>query len=278
MWGRLTPSPGPGIQLSRHLVPRTDGTAIPCLVHVPAESQDPYPVVVWAHGGGFVSGSPITSLARTAVLCREVPAAVVSVDYRLLPEHRFPAALDDVRSVVHYLSEQHPLPQADHERIVIGGDSAGGNLAAAAAIACRDEGVRGLVGQLLEVPVLDLSDTSDAMREARRDYPALAAALHHSHTRYLAAGARRGDPQAEPFALDDAAGLPPALLIACEVDPLRDDAFGYAAKLAAAGVPVEVLGLAGLAHGTQGFSLAFSEARRAERRMTSWLRETFDGA
>jgi len=254
-------------------VPRAGGDEIPILIHRSVEQTANAPVLIWAHGGGFVSGSPLTTVSRTAALCKCAGVIVVSVDYRLLPEHHFPDNLDDIVTVVEWVMAGGLGSAADPNRIVVGGDSAGGNLAAATCIVARSKLMTGIVGQLLEVPVLDLSDTSNAMIEARRDIPFLAEALHESHERYLALGATRGDPRCEPLTIENTKGLPPALLVNCEVDPLRDDVYHYAARLASGGVPVETVLVKGMAHGTQGFTKRFPQAARAQRRMVTWLQE-----
>lgn len=123
------------------------------------------------------------------------------------------------------------------------------------------------------MPVLDLSDTSDAMAEAQRDAPGLAAVLHHSHVRYLSHGASLDDPCSNPICLEDATGLPPTFLLNCEVDPLRDDSFAWQHKLEAAGVPVQLTTIPGMAHATQSFTLAFPQAKEAEDNMIAWLRD-----
>lgn len=253
-------------------VRREDGSDIAILLHQPSGPQRRRPVLVWAHGGGFVGGSPLTVLSRTAALCHEADV-VVSVDYRLLPEHRFPQNREDVVAVVKWIVDGGLGEIADPHRIVVGGDSGGGNLAAATCIVARDEGLSGIVGQLLEAPVLDFSDTSKAYLEAQRDAPGLAAGLHESHVRAVAFGAVPGDPLSEPLTLPDTRGLPAAFLLACEVDPLHDDTFSYAAHLASGGVPVEVVLVEGMSHGTQSFTTAFHQAARAQRRMVTWLRE-----
>ena len=111
------------------------------------------------------------------------------------------------------------------------------------------------------------------MAEARRDAPDLAAALHHSHVRYLSYGASLDNPLTNPACLENAHGLPPTFLLNCEVDPLRDDSIAWQHKLQDAGVPVELTTVRGMAHGTQSFTLAFPQARDAEDKIITWLRD-----
>lgn len=271
--GTLTPVIPDDVAVTDLMIPGRD-RPIPVVVQRPESVGEPAPVLVWAHGGGFVHGSPRTVMSRTVSLARMAGVHVVSVDYRLLPEHDFPENLHDVVDVVRWVHQVGAEQGFDPGRIVVGGDSGGGNLAAATAIVCRDEGGPALLGQILEVPVLDLSDTSAAMAEARRDAPELAAGLHHSHVRYLSHGASLDNPLTNPVCLADATGLPPAFMLNCEVDPLRDDVPHYAEKLRAAGVPVETTTVAGMAHGTQGFTLAFPQADEALHRMADWLART----
>lgn len=270
--GKITPAVPDSVILEDRTVPgRTH--PIPVLIQRPKGLPNPAPVLVWAHGGAFVHGSPRTVLSRTASIAKRAGVCVVSVDYRLLPEHNYPENLHDVVDVVRWVVKTGPDKGFDTSRILVGGDSAGGNLAAATGIMCRDEGNPAILGQILEVPVLDLSDTSEAMAEARRDAPDLAAALHHSHVRYLSHGASLDNPLTNSACLENAHGLPPTFLLNCEVDPLRDDSIAWQHKLQDAGVPVELTTVRGMAHGTQSFTLAFPQARDAEDKIITWLRD-----
>ena len=261
--GKITPAVPDSVILEDRTVPgRTH--PIPVLIQRPKGLPNPAPVLVWAHGGAFVHGSPRTVLSRTASIAQRAGVCVVSVDYRLLPEHNYPENLHDVVDVVRWVAKTGLDKGFDTSRILVGGDSAGGNLAAATGIMCRDEGNPAILGQILEVPILDLSDTSEAMAEARRDAPDLAAALHHSHVRYLSHGASLDNPLTNPACLENAHGLPPTFLLNCEVDPLRDDSIAWQHKLQDAGVPVELTTVRGMDHGTQSFTLAFPQARDAE--------------
>jgi len=269
--GKITPAVPDSVILEDRTVPgRTH--PIPVLIQRPKGLPNPAPVLVWAHGGAFVHGSPRTVLSRTASIAQRAGVCVVSVDYRLLPEHNYPENLHDVVDVVRWVAKTGLDKGFDTSRILVGGDSAGGNLAAATGIMCRDEGNPAILGQILEVPILDLSDTSEAMAEARRDAPDLAAALHHSHVRYLSHGASLDNPLTNPACLENAHGLPPTFLLNCEVDPLRDDSIAWQHKLQDAGVPVELTTVRGMAHGTQSFTLAFPQARDAEDKIITWLR------
>ena len=270
--GKLTPEIPNSLELEDRMVPGRD-RPIPVLIQRPEGLPDPTPVLVWAHGGAFVHGSPRTVLSRTASIAQRAGMCVVSVDYRLLPEHNYPENLHDVVDVVRWVAENSQAEGFDASRVVVGGDSGGGNLAAATGITCRDEGGPKILGQVLVVPVLDHSDTSDAMAEAQRDAPGLAAALHHSHVRYLSHGASLDDPCSNPICLEDATGLPPTFVLNCEVDPLRDDSFAWQHKLEAAGVPVQLTTIPGMAHATQSFTLAFPQAKEAEDNMIAWLRD-----
>lgn len=272
--GRLTPPIPEDLGLEWLEVPGREGHRIRVLLQVPAGlyRQPRRPVIIWSHGGAFTHGSPMSVLSRTATLAQRVPCVVLGVDYRLLPEHRFPSALNDVVDVLAWCREHADELGIDADRIVVAGDSAGGNISAATAIVARDRGWQ-LCGQLLEVPLLDLTETSGSTHLAATAAPELARGLRSSHLRYLANGAAVDNPLSSPLCLTDAKGLAPAFMLNVEVDPLRDDVTNYARLLQSAGVEVRTHLVPGMAHGTQGFTVAFRQCRDAEDAVVRWLQE-----
>jgi acetyl esterase len=202
------------------------------------------PALVWFHGGGFVTGS----LDAVDPICRSVltrtGAPITSVDYRLAPEHPFPAALEDGVAVLRAVAEQGP--------VAVGGDSAGGGLAAAACLAVRDEGLP-VVGQLLVNPLLDCTLSQPSVDEHATGFGLTRDALERFVGLYLD-GADPIDPRCSPLLADDVAGLPPTVVVTAEFDPLRDEGEEYAARLEAAGVPVAVRRFSGMVHGFVGMT------------------------
>jgi acetyl esterase len=184
------------------------------------------------------------------VLCLRTQAVVVSVDYRLAPEHRFPAALDDCQAATAWAAEHAGELGADPTRLGVAGDSAGGNLAAAVALRARGAGGPRISAQALVYPTVDFSTDHPSMDSNGKGYLLTAAAVHWFGAQYLG-DHDRTDPMASPL-LADLRGLPPAVVATAEFDPLRDEGNAYAKALAAAGVTVEHLEFPGLVHGFLG--------------------------
>jgi acetyl esterase/lipase len=218
--------------------------------------------VVFIHGGGFIGGSLDSFDEPCATLARRLGALVVSPDYRLAPEHPFPAATNDTVAVLRWAEGHIADLGGDPKRIAVGGESAGANLAAVAAIRLRDQGGPPLRAQVLITPPTDfLADT-----ESRRAFaagPILSTQLGKQMAAiYLGDFANATSPWASPARASDLAGLPPALVITMGVDPLRDEGEDYARALADAGVPTVSRRFDGLFHAT--FSLSGAIPRAAE--------------
>jgi len=223
--------------------------------------------LLFAHGGGWASGSIEAADGHCGDMAEGADIVVVSVDYRLIPEHPFPAGLDDVSTALGWLATHAEELGVDAARLAIGGESAGANLAAAAAIRARDAGGPELSLQLFEVAVLDLTDTiTESRREVLEQMPDFAHSLEAVRDAYLASGADPHDPRVSPLLTPDLSGLPTTLLLAAEVDPIRDDSTAYAERLRAAGVDARSRTFAGIVHGTETFTLLLPSARE-------WLRE-----
>lgn len=223
------------------------GRAVPVRLYRPA-GEGPWPILLYCHGGGWVVGSLDSHDSVVAELAAGAGCAAVAVDYRLAPEHRWPAQLEDAWTALTWLAGAAGRLGLDAGRIVVAGDSAGGQLAAALALKSRAEGAPRLAGQLLIYPALGLH-AAEPERPPAPDGPGLTGADMAAYRLALFGGPEPADPLAHPLLARDLAGLPPAVVLAAALDPLRDDAAVYAERLAAAGVAVEHRCVAGLIHG-----------------------------
>jgi acetyl esterase len=206
-------------------------------------------LLVYFHGGGFVTGDLDTHDRACRYLARQSGALLLAVDYRLAPEHPFPAALDDALAAFAYATEHASELGADPARIAVGGDSAGGNLAAGVArISAETNGSRPAF-QLLFYPWLDLSSKRESYARFREGFYLTEADLDWHRRHYLAAPDDALDPRCSPLLADDLAGLPPAYIATAGFDPLRDEGEAYAQRLRAAGVPVALRRHRDLFHG-----------------------------
>lgn len=250
------------------------GGELPLRLYRPA-SERPLPTLLYFFGGGWVLGTIDTADGVSRSLANAARALVVVVGYRLAPEHRFPAAIDDCYATARWVAEHADEIGADPARLAVGGDSAGGNLAAGVALRARADGPA-LVGQLLVYPNTDQSADDESMRAA--DDPFLF--NHHSvawyRQHYLAAPGDAANPLASPLRADSLAGLPSALVITAEYDPLRDQGEAYARRLADDGVQVELSRYPGMAHGFFTMAGTLDASRAAIAQAASQLRAWFD--
>ncbi len=236
------------------LVPGPDGAPpVPVRVYTPAGSDAPRPGLVYLHGGGFVLGSLELYHSDVLRIADQVGAVVVSVDYRLAPEHRFPAGLEDCYAALAWTAENATELGIDPARIAVGGESAGGGLSAAVALLARDRSGPSLCFQYLGTPELDDRLDSPSM-QAFHDTPLWNRPnAEVSWDYYLGEGVRGSEcvePYAAPARHTDLTGLPPALVTTCEFDPLRDEGIAYAQRLAQAGVQTELHLYPGTFHGS----------------------------
>lgn len=221
---------------------------IPVRVYRPTPAPD-LPALVYFHGGGFV----ICNLDTHDRLCRnlanESGCVVVSVDYPLSPEHKFPAAVEDAYAATRYVAEHATEFGVDSSRIAVGGDSAGGNLATVVALLARDRGGPPLKFQLLIYPLVDFDDNdSPSMREYEHDHFLTREFMDWCFESYLGSKEDRHAPHASPLHASDLRGLPAAMILTAECDPLRDQGEAYARKLQSAGVAVELKRYEGMIH------------------------------
>ena len=249
--------------------------AIPVRVYKPRDATN-LPLVLWFHGGGWVTGNLDTHDQVCRLLCDAVDAVVVSVDYRLAPEAKFPAAADDCMSAYEWALAHAADVGADAQRIAIGGDSAGGNLAAVVALCARHEQLPQPKLQLLVYPVTDYEFDSPAMIDNAKGYFLEAESMRWFYEHYANTPADYDDWRFSPVRAPDVAGVAPAVVITAEFHPLRDQGEYYGRRLRAAGVPTEVVRADGLIHGFFGMHAFMPPGRHAWDASVRALREALD--
>jgi acetyl esterase len=228
-----------------------EGVDVPVRVYTPdAEpGSSGLPVLVFLHGGGWVFGDLDTHDAMCRILAGDAGCLIVSIDYRLAPEHKFPAGLEDCLTVLDWVAEKAKSLGGDPARIAIGGDSAGGNLAAAVCQIARDKGGPALVFQLLIYPALDFTADMTSPRGNAAGYGLSDIAIEWMRDCYLTSPFDSTDPHASPAMSRDLKNLPPALIQTAEFDPLHDEGKAYAEALRAAGGTAIHINYPGMIHG-----------------------------
>lgn len=237
--------------------------------------EEPAPVIIFLHGGGWVTGSLDTHDALSRRLANATGCLVLSVDYRLAPEHRYPAGLDDVAAVLEWTHSSIGDRGGDPKRIALAGTSAGGNLAAAAALRARDSGGPEVSLQVLLYPVIDSEMTGASYVENARGYSLETPLMEWFWDQYIPDAAMRTDPYASPRHAADLRGLPPAIIMTTELDPLRDEGEAYAARLRESDVPVTSFCVDGQIHGLLSFVGAWADADAAMKEVAGGIRRRF---
>ncbi len=271
-FGLLTAAAGPPeepVPAEDRAVPGPAGD-IPVRIYRPPGDQA-LPVVVYFHGGGFVIGDIASHDTACQRLAAGVPAVVVSVDYRLAPEHRFPAAVVDCDAATAWVSSHAAELGADPARLAVAGDSAGGNLAAVVARHARAAGGPPIAFQLLVYPATDLTASLPSHTENATGYLLDADTMAWFMGHYIGDDDRR-HPDASPLFADDLSGLPPALVLTAEFDPLRDEGEAYAERLRQAGVRATTSRYDGMIHGFYGLDSVFDTSKRATAETVAALR------
>jgi acetyl esterase len=246
---------------------------IPVRIYTPT-GEGPFPVLVYFHGGGWVIGDIESHDATTRRLTDEAGCVTVSVDYRLAPEHKFPAAAEDSYAATVWVAEHARELNIDPTRLAVGGDSAGGNLAAVVSLMARDRNGPKIAFQLLVYPVTDFDFERVSYRDNAEGYLLTTEAMRWFWAHYLEEESHGRHPHASPLQAEDLTGLPPALVITAEYDPLRDEGEEYAERLRAAGVPVTLTRYDGQIHGFFGMPHLLDGAKQAVAQSSAALRET----
>ena len=238
----------------------------------------PFPLSVFFHGSGFVLCSVDTHDGMCRNLCAGAGCVVASVDYRLAPEHKFPAGIDDCLHATRWAAAHAAELGADPVRLAVVGDSAGANMAAVTALRVRDEGGPPLCGQLLLYPVTDYhTPGTQSYDENAEGYGLTRDTMKWFWAHYLNDESESAHPHARPLRARDLSGLPPALVITAEYDPLRDEGELYAEQMKTAGVPTALTRYDGVNHGFMFWVGVVDRAGMAMNEACDWLRGVFAG-
>jgi acetyl esterase len=247
---------------------------IPLRVYTP-EADGPLAVLVYFHGGGWVVGDLDSHDGVCRALTHAANCLVVAVDYRLAPEHKFPAATEDAYAATQWVAEHASGLGGDPSRLAVGGDSAGGNLAAVVALMARDRHGPRLAYQLLIYPVTDTACDTVSWQDHGQGYLLTREMMRWFQTHYLRDASDGENPYAAPLRARDLQGLPPALVITAEFDPLRDEGEAYAAHLRSAGVPTTLKRYDGMIHGFFNMGAVLDQARVAMADVAAALQDAF---
>ena len=262
------------------VIPGPDGSDLPIRSYRPYGAGERPPVVVYLHGGGWTIGDLQTHDEPCRALAAGTGAVVVSVDYRLAPEHPFPAAVDDAYAAACFVAGSAEDLGVDADRLVVAGDSAGGNLAAAVSLLARDRSGPTIALQVLIYPAVDFD--FDSGRWPSLEENATGYFLHLETMRWFAdcyggTGLLAGDPSAAPIRATDHSGLPPVHVSVAGFDPLRDEGLGYAEALAGAGVPVTLCRHDAQVHGYWHFAPSVESSGAAREADIAAISVTLDG-
>ncbi|WP_025291678.1 alpha/beta hydrolase [Sphingomonas sanxanigenens] len=253
-----------------------EADGVPVRLYRRTEAGDaPEPVLLFLHGGGYIACSIDSHERLCSRLARLAGCTIVSVEYRLAPEHVFPAAVDDAWTALNWLAREAVALGVDPARIAVGGDSAGGTLATVAAIRARDAGGPGLVHQLLIYPGADLVEQTESRRAFAEGYFLDADFSELCLNAYLPRREDRAHPWVSPSRTASLAGLPPATILTAECDPLRDEGRDYGLRLRAAGVAVDGRTYPGMFHGFVSMFGVLPEADAAVADAAAALAQAF---
>ena len=250
---------------------------IPLRVYRPlgTTESETLPVLVYYHGGGWLLGG----LESHDVVCRRMAnlarCAAVSVDYRMAPEHKFPAAVRDCAAATQWVVDNAGLLHVDRHRVAVGGDSAGGNLAAVMALMARDGTLPPVVFQLLIYPATDMMMVSRSSQTVREGVPLTSATMKWFIDHYMRDDSDRLDWRASPLRVASVAGTAPALVLTAAADPLRDEGIAYAERLEREGVRVKLLHFSDQIHGFLSMGKIIRASEVSMQMMAAALRQAF---
>ena len=270
---RVALTAGPGERVAHvedRSVPGPHGP-IPIRIYRP-DGTGPFPVLVYFHGGGWVVGNLETADVFCRAMATSAGCVVVSVNYRHAPEHKFPIAADDAFAATQWVGTHAATFRGDAARLIVSGTSAGGNLAAVVGLMARDRGGPALMSQLLIVPVIDYNFETPSYRKNAEGYGLTAEAMRWYWKHYLRGDDDGRHPYASPLRAQSLRGLPPALVVTAEFDPLHDEGEAYATRLRAEGVPTTLWRREGMIHGFLG-PQANAEIARAVREQSLRARD-----
>ena|SRR5208282_4435503 len=246
---------------------------IPVRIYTPA-GAGPFPILVFYHGGGWVIGDLDSHDSACRQLTNQARCVTVAVDYRLAPENKFPAAVNDCYAATVWAADHARELGADASRLAVGGDSAGGNLSAVVSILARDRGKPAIKLQLLIYPATH-GALDTLSHKTFTDYFLTDKSVRYFWDHYVRNEVDRKDPLASPALAKSHKGLPPALIITAEFDPLRDEGEAYGEKLRAAGVPVTVTRYDGMIHGFFTMTGVLDQGKKAVAEASAALRKAF---
>jgi acetyl esterase len=242
-----------------------------------ASVDEPLPTLVYFHGGGFVIGDLDTHDGLCRMFANEASVRVIAVDYRLAPEHKFPAAVEDAYAALQWVEANAAALGVDANRLAVGGDSAGGALAAIVAQMSKESGASALAFQMLLFPVTQVGGSTRSLQERAEGFFLEKATLDWFFGHYLDAGADKTDPRLSPLLARDFAGLPPAYVMIAGYDPLHDEGLAYAEKLRAGGVSVTLADYPDLIHDFIYLQAVLPQAGEAVRTAAAALRGALVG-
>ncbi|HET7577792.1 MAG TPA: alpha/beta hydrolase [Bacillales bacterium] len=247
---------------------------IPVRIYSP-DGEEPHPAVVFFHGGGWVIGNLDSHDNVCRALTNLANCVVVSVDYRLAPESKFPAAVHDCYAATQWVFEHPSELNIDSSRVAVAGDSAGGNLSAVVSHMAKERGTPELVHQVLIYPATDFTATTESLRENAEGYFLTKGEMFYFRDHYLSGPEDAENPMASPYLNNDYSGLPPATVITAEYDPLRDEGEAYALRLKEAGVPVTQKRYEGMIHGFVSMADELEQGKQALQFAADSLRSAF---
>lgn len=277
-WVGMMGAPAPVGRVENRTIPGPAGE-IPVRIYWPTGNDDgPLPMLAFFHGGGWVLCDLDTHDAICRALTNGAGCVTISVDYRLAPEHTFPAAPEDCYAATVWAAAHATELHGDAARLAVGGDSAGGNLAAVVALMARERGGPALAFQMLIYPATDLRMNTPSIAENGAGYGLDTAEMIWFGNHYVRDDADKLNPLASPMLAPELGGLPPALVVTAEYDPLRDEGERYGERLRAAGVPVTIRRYDGMIHGFASMLDIFDGGRRAVDDCAAALRAAFGTA